>query len=51
MAVASVVAHKVPTNLDAMREKGSVAILPVAVLPDKREWVEDHNLSMLMLDG
>ena len=51
MAVASVVSHKVPTNLDASREKGGIAIIPVAILPDKKEWVENHNLSMLMLDG
>jgi hypothetical protein len=51
MAVASAVAHKAPINLDAIREKGNGTLIPVAVLPDKKEWVEDYNLSMLMLDG
>jgi hypothetical protein len=52
MAIASVVAHKVSAiNLDTVREKGNNAIIPVAVLPDKKDWVADHNISMLMLDG
>jgi hypothetical protein len=50
-AVVSAASHKIPLHPDALRDKGNGAAIPVAVLPDKKEWIEEHNLSMLMLDG
>ena len=26
-------------------------LLPISVLPDSKEWIADHDIEMLMLDG
>jgi hypothetical protein len=52
MAAAVAVARnqKVLRVDSSLRDK-HIDLLPMAVLPDKKEWIAEHDLEMLMLDG
>jgi hypothetical protein len=52
MAIAAAVSNKFILRQDSFNKTvSSGSILPVSLLPDKKEWIAEHNLLMHMLDG
>ena len=38
-------------RVDSSLRDNNIDLLPMAVLPDRKEWIAEHDLEMLMLDG
>jgi hypothetical protein len=52
MAIATAVSNKFTLRQDSFKgDKLNGSIVPVSVLPDRKEWIKEHDLLMLMLDG
>ncbi len=34
-----------------LRDNPHIDLIPVPLLPDKKEWIAEHDIEMLMLDG
>jgi hypothetical protein len=53
MAIAaSVSKFTLRQDVDSFKsDKLNGSIVPVSVLPDRKEWIKEHDLLMLMLDG
>ncbi len=33
------------------RQENNIELIPMPLLPDKKEWIAEHDIEMLMLDG
>ena len=51
MAVAVLARNQKVLRVDSSLRDNHIELLPMAVLPDKKEWIAEHDLAMLMLDG
>ncbi len=40
-----------PAASSSSRKFPSIDAIPISYLPDGKEWIADHNVDMLMLDG
>ncbi len=51
--MAAVLAHRAkPTmRLGSSRLDNNIELIPMPLLPDRKEWIAEHDVEMLMLDG
>jgi hypothetical protein len=52
LSAAAVVTNKFALRQESFKsDKSNGSIVPLSILPDKKEWLQEHHLLMLMLDG
>ena len=51
MAAAVLARNQKVLRVDSSLRDNHIDLLPMPVLPERKEWIAEHDLEMLMLDG